>query len=103
MMKNKQQENYNNMPYNNDYYKTQNRPNIMGMMKMMMKNKQQENYNNMPYNMRTASPSDDRMDKLEQMVQEFFQQKEHSQYNHHDNMFNNHRNTRAAANNNHRN
>jgi len=88
-------------PYNNDYYKTQNRPNVMGwMMKMMMKNKQQENYNNMPYNMRTASPSDDRMDKLEQMVQEFFQQKEHSQYNHHDNMFNNHRNTRAAANNN---
>merc|ERR1739838_1100301 len=43
-------------PYNNDYYKTQNRPNIMGwMMKMMMKNKQQENYNNMPYNMRTCS------------------------------------------------
>merc|ERR1719431_936526 len=66
----------------------------------MMKNKQQEKYNHMPYNMRPATPTDERMEKLEQMVQEFFQQKEHSQYNYHDNMFNNHRNTRAAANNN---
>jgi len=83
-------------PYNNVDYKTKNRPNLMEwMMKMMIKNKERSS---MPYNMRPATPTDERMDKLEQMVQEFFQQKQNSyNFQNMEHSQHNYRNTRAVS------